>query len=244
MWPWVGFFLLLGNGNGTFQTPMVLGAGGLGIAVGDFNRDGRPDLAVGGVTVLLNISAFPTTTTITSSSNPSTFGQSVTFSATVTPKASGMPTGTVTFREGSTVLGTSPLNGGTAKFSTAALTVGHHCIRAVYSGDTSFAASTSLALHQVVHRATTATMLVSSLNVSAGGLSVTFTATVVPQYSGTPTGTVTFKNGTTIMGKVLLTGGRAIFTKVFKAAGTKSITASYSGNANFIPSSAELTQMF
>ena len=239
-----GNFLLLGNGNGTFQTPMVLGAGGLGIAVGDFNRDGRPDLAVGGVTVLLNISAFLTSTTITSSSNPSTFGQSVTFSATVTPKSSGMPTGTVTFREGSTVLGASPLNGGTAKFSTAALTVGHHCIRAVYSGDTSFAASTSLALHQVVHRATTATMLVSSLNVSAGGLSVTFTATVVPQYSGTPIGTVTFKNGTTIMGKVLLTGGRAIFTKVFKAAGTKSITASYSGNANFIPSSAELTQMF
>ncbi len=239
-----GNFLLLGNGNGTFQTPMVLGAGGLGIAVGDFNRDGRPDLAVGGVTVLLNTSAFPTTTTITSSSNPSTFGQSVTFSATVTPKASGMPTGTVTFREGSTILGTSPLNGGTAQFSTAALSVGHHCIRAAYSGDTSFAASTSPALHQLVHRATTTTMLVSSVNPSTGELSVTFTATVVPQYSGTPTGTVTFKNGTTIMGKVLLTGGRAIFTKVFKSGGTKSITASYSGNANFIPSSAELTQTF
>jgi hypothetical protein len=222
----------------------VLGAGGTGIAVGDFNRDGRPDLAVGGVTVLLNISAFPTTTTITSSSNPSAFGQSVTLSATVTPKASGIPTGTVTFREGSTILGTSPLNGGAAQFSTAALTVGHHCIRAAYSGDTSFGGSTSPALHQVVHRATTTTMLVSSLNPSTGGLSVTFTATVVPQYSGTPAGTVTFKNGSTIMGKVQLTGGRAIFTKVFKSAGTKSITASYSGNANFIPSSAELTQTF
>jgi hypothetical protein len=122
--------------------------------------------------------------------------------------------------------------------------VGHHCIRAAYSGDTNFAASTSPALHQVVHRATTTTMLVSSLNPPTGGLSVTFAATVVPQYSGTPTGTITFKNGTTTMGKVQLTGGRAIFTKVFKSAGTKSITASYSGNASFTPSSAELSETF
>ena len=58
---------------------------------------------------------------------------------------------------------------------------------------------------------------------------------LVPQYSGTPAGTVTSKNRTTTMGKVLLTGGRAIFTKVFKSARTKSITASYSGNENFTP---------
>ncbi len=240
-----GNFLLLGNGDGTFQTPIVLGAGGPGIAVGDFNRDGKPVLAVGGITVLLNTSVFPTTTTITSSSNPSTFGQSVTFSATVTPKASGMPTGTVTFMNGSKILGTSPLiNGGTAKFSTAALAVGRHCITAAYSGDTNFAISKSPALHQLVNRATTTTMLAASLNPPTVGLSITFTATVVPQYSGTPTGTVTFKNGATIMGKVRLRGGRAIFNKVFKSAGTKSITASYSGNANFTPSSAVLIQTF
>ena len=46
------------------------------------------------------------------------------------------------------------------------------------------------------------------------------------------------------MGKVLLTGGRAILTKVFKSAGTKSIAASYGGNANFTPSSAGLTETF
>ncbi|MGA8490725.1 MAG: FG-GAP-like repeat-containing protein [Terriglobales bacterium] len=239
-----GNILLLGNGDGTFQKPTVLGAGGPGIAVGDFNRDGRPDLAVGGVTVLLNISLFRTTTTVTSSSNPSAFGQSVTFSAMVTPEGSGMATGTVKFRDGSRVLGTSPLNGGTAKFSTAALAVGRHCITAAYSGDTNFAASASPALNQVVNQASTTTMVVSSVNPSTVGLSVTFTATVVPEYGGTPTGTVTFKNGTTIMGKVRLRGGRAIFKKVFTPAGTKSITASYSGNANFTPSSAELIQTF
>jgi len=239
-----GNFLLLGNGDGTFQTPIELGAGGSGIAVGDFNRDGKPDLAVGGITVLLNISAFPTTTTITSSSNPSDFGQSVTFSAAVTAKASGTLTGTVKFMDGSTILGTSSLTGGTAKFSSATLAVGHHRITAVYSGDVTFAGSTSPPLYQLVDRATTTTMLVSSVNPLTGGLSVTFTATVVPQYSGTPTGTVTFKNGATIMGKVQLIDGRAIFSKVFKSAGTKSITASYSGDENFTPSSAELTQTF
>ena len=145
-----GNFLLLGNGDGTFRTPIVLGASGPGIAVGDFNRDGRPDLAVGGVTVLLNIFVSPTTTTITSSLNPSVFGQSVTFSATVTPKGSGTPSGTVKFRDGSRVLGTSRLNRGAAKFSTAALAVGHHCITAVYSGDKNFSASTSRKLDQVV----------------------------------------------------------------------------------------------
>jgi hypothetical protein len=97
------------------------------------------------------------------------------------------------------------LNGGTAKFSTAKLTVGDHGIVAAYSGDPKFAASNSPALHQVVDQATTTTMLVSSLNPPAGGLPVTFTASVVPQYSGTPSGTVTFKNGTTIMGKVYVT---------------------------------------
>jgi hypothetical protein len=237
-----GNFLLLGKGSGKFQSPIVLGAGGPGIATGDFNRDGRPDLAVGGVTVLLNIAVFPTRTSVTSSSNPSTYGQSVTFSAVVTPQGSGTPTGMVTFSEGSTILGMSPVTGGTAKFSTAALTAGRHYIRAAYSGDASFAASTSPPLHQVVNQATTKTTLVSSQSPLTGGLSVTFVATVVPQYPGTPTGTVTFKNGSTTIGKVRLNGEPAIFTKVFKSTGTKSITAIYSGDANFMPSSAEFSQ--
>jgi ABC-type enterochelin transport system permease subunit len=71
---------------------------------------------------------------------------------------------------------------------------------------------------------------------------VTFTATVAPEYSGTPTGTVTFKNGATTMGTVALRGGEAIFNKVFATAGTKSITASYSGDTNFTPSSGGLIQ--
>jgi hypothetical protein len=86
--------------------------------------------------------------TLTSSLNPSNFGQSVTFTATVTGVS---PTGTVTFTDGATVLGTAALNSnGQATFTTSSLTVGSHAITAVYSGDTNNAAGTSAALTQVV----------------------------------------------------------------------------------------------
>ena len=92
---------------------------------------------------------------VVSSANPSVFGESVTFTATVTANApgSGIPTGTVTFLDGSTTLGTGTLNGsGIATFSTSALTVGSHSITVVYGGDTDFTTSTSSALTQVVNQ--------------------------------------------------------------------------------------------
>jgi hypothetical protein len=86
---------------------------------------------------------------LTSSLNPSNFGQSVTFTATVTGVS---PTGTVTFKDGVTVLGTGTLNGsGQATFTTSSLSVGSHSITAVYSGDVNNAAATSAVLTQVVN---------------------------------------------------------------------------------------------
>ena len=88
-------------------------------------------------------------TTLTSSTNPSASGQSVTFTATVAPN-SGTPTGTVAFLDGTTQLGTGALSSGTATFSTTSLSVGSHSITAVYSGDGNFASSTSAVLTQTV----------------------------------------------------------------------------------------------
>src|SRR6266704_3113392 len=106
-----GNFLLLGNGAGTFQPALILGADGPGIAVGDFNLDGKPDLAVGGVTILLNIGTpstrTPTATTLTSSPNPSIVDQTVNFVATVVGQNGGSPSGTVTFRDGVNTIGTA-----------------------------------------------------------------------------------------------------------------------------------------
>ncbi len=91
-----------------------------------------------------------TTTTLASSVNPSTAGQSVTFTATVMGTG-GTPTGTVTFKDGAATLGTGTLAGGVATFTTTTLVAGSHAITAVYSGDASFAPSTSAILTQVVN---------------------------------------------------------------------------------------------
>lgn len=83
-----------------------------------------------------------TATLLSSSANPSTAGQSVTFTATVKPEFTGVPAGSVTFKDGTTTLATVTLSGGVAKYSTSALTAGKHSISAVYGGGAIFATST------------------------------------------------------------------------------------------------------
>jgi len=190
-----------------------------------------------------------TKTTVVSSHNPSVFGQSVTFTATVAAVApgSGTPTGTVTFKNGTTVLGTGTLSGGKATFSTSALTPNPspHSITVIYNGNVDFSSSTSGVLAQTVNKASTKTTVASSHNPSVFGQSVTFTATVtaVAPGSGTPTGTVTFKNGTTVLGTGTLSGGKATFSTSTLTRGAHSITAVYSGSVNDLGStSAALTQ--
>ena len=118
------------------------------------------------------------------------------FTATVSA-TSGTPTGSVTFKDGATVLGTTALAGGVANFSTAKLASGNHSITASFVGSTYFVASASGALTEVVENGTT-TVVTSSANPSVFGQSVTLTATIS---HGTiiPTGTVTFKAGATIL---------------------------------------------
>jgi hypothetical protein len=155
--------VLLGNGNGTFQTVVTFASGGSdasSVAVADVNADGKPDLLVnpsGTVGVLINISTFPTTTALVSSPNPSNYGQAVAFAATVTPQfefGKSTPTGSVSFFDGATSLGNSPLNSaGVATLSISSLAVGTHSVTATYGGDSNFASSTSSALSQVVQGA-------------------------------------------------------------------------------------------
>ena len=93
-----------------------------------------------------------TTTTFSSSQNPSTLGQSVTFTATVIPSTA---TGNVQFNDTSTIppvtLGTGSISAGHAVFTTSALSVGSHNIVAKYLGDTSNAVSISAPLTQTAN---------------------------------------------------------------------------------------------
>lgn len=180
-----------------------------------------------------------TTLVLVSSKNPSTFDESVTFTATVSANVGGAPTGAVTFMEGSAVLSGPTLidANGEATFATTTLTPGTHAITATYSGDASHSAATG-AVSQVVQRAPTTTTLVSSLNPSAPGQSVTFTATVASTVTGVPTGTVTFKSGTTTLAEVPLGAGTATFTTSALTPGTHPITAAYAGDTTFAASTS------
>jgi len=185
-----------------------------------------------------------TRTAVSSSINPSVYGQSVTFTATVTASApgSGTPTGTVTFYDGSTQLGTGTLNSSSsATLAIATLGAGTHTITATYGGDTNFLTSTSATFTQTVNQDATQTALTSSHNPSVYGQSVTFTATVTASSpgSGTPTGSVEFYDGTTDLGPGSLnSSGKATFITSSLSVGTHSITASYGGDSNFLTSTS------
>jgi uncharacterized repeat protein (TIGR01451 family) len=111
------------------------------------NEGGSGNTATATLTV--GAPATTTSTTLSSSVNPSSVGQAVTFTATVTG-ASGTPTGTVTFFDGGTAIGTATLAAGAASFTTSSLTLGAHSITASYGGSAGSAASTSSALTQTV----------------------------------------------------------------------------------------------
>jgi len=109
-----------------------------------------------------------------------------------------------------------------------------------YNGSTDFNTSTSGVLAQTVNKATTKTTLVSSHNPSVFGQSVTFTATVaaVAPGSGTPTGTVTFKNGGTVFGSGTLVSGKVTFSTSILTRGTHSITTVYAGSVDHLGSTS------
>ena len=107
------------------------------------------DCSTGALSVLLGTAGVRTITALSSSLNPSSLGQAVTFTATVTSSGQ-MPTGNVTFRDGSKGLKTVLLSGGVATVTTAKLAAGTHQITAQYKGNSDSSKSTSSVLVQIV----------------------------------------------------------------------------------------------
>jgi subtilase family serine protease len=117
--------------------------------------------SINGATLLANwvaVTTSATTTTLVSSQNPANLGVSVTFTATVTTAGTNPPTGTVTFNDGGTAIGTGTLatvaGAQVATFATSTLAVGTHSITAAYGGDANNSASTSAVLSQVINAPT------------------------------------------------------------------------------------------
>lgn len=208
--------------------------------------DGNYDANTGSFTETVNVAS--TTTTVTASAAPSVYGQPVTFTAAVS-STGGTPTGTVTFKDGSTTLGTRTLASGSASFTTSSpLAVGNHTITAVYAATSAFSGSTgTLAGGEVVNKASTTTTIQTPIPPTTLGQPEQITATVVPVApgSGTIGGSVNFKavsftNVTYNLGSVAVgSGGTAALTSaVVLPAGTYTVTAYYLGDANFLTSTS------
>ena len=200
---------------------------------GDGNFNGSTSSAI-----TQTVDKASTSTLLTSGLNPSTFGQSVTFTATVSVVSPGVgtPAGTVNFFNGATLLGSGILSANEATFTTSSITAGTNGIIAVYAGDTNFTTSTSNNLSQIVNKASTTTVVASNLNPSLFGNSVTFTATVstVAPGAGVADGNVDFFRDSTLLGTATLdASGLATISSSALPAGVGSITAVYAGSGNF-----------
>ncbi len=193
-----------------------------------------------------------TQTTVQSSSNANTsnYGDSVTFTATVTPtiSTSFVPSGTVLFFDGATEVDSETLVNGSATYTTSLLAGGSHSITVQYNGDSNFSGSNSTpALIQTVNPIASQTGLKSSEDPSIDGDSVTFTATVSSSSStpgvATPSGKVEFFNGSTLLDTETLSGGTASFTTSALAIGANQpIEAKYLGDNNYNPSNFTIQQ--
>ena len=213
---------------------------------------GTASYAASSTTITQNvIDPNATTTTLTSSLNPSTYGQPVTFTATVT-SASGTPTGSISFSADGISLGTAPLSAsGIAQFTTSALTANdlgttpNHAILATYLPTSSFAASTG-SLYQVVNGLPTTTTVSLTPNPSTYGQPQIFSAHVVPITPNTkvPTGHVlfTFCRGATINATLDGSGNATFISPVSGAisnpVGSCTFTAQYFGDTIFASSTS------
>ncbi len=182
-----------------------------------------------------------TTTTVSSSLDPSTLGEAVTYTAKVSPAAA---TGTVEFKQaGVTISGCAAqaISAATAKCNAADPAAGGHWIVAVYSGDSNYGSSTSPGLTQTVNKKTTTTTVSSSLDPSTLGEAVTYTATVSPAAA---TGTIAFKEeGTPIAGctaETISSGAATCTVTGYPTWSSYGITAAYSGDGSDLASASSM----
>ncbi len=249
------------GGTATYNTSnLAIGSYGM---TAFYSGDSRFDLSTSN-TVTQAVSINTTTVGLATTRATAKVGQAVTFTATVSRGTATAfdVTGDVTFyTAGTTTLGTGVVSSGPpylATYSTSSLPIGSNAITATYNGDANYSGNTSAGLTQTVIITATSTTVSSGLNPATTVDPVTFTATV-SQLSSTVTGTcshpiggiATFKKNGTVLGTGAVTGDTATGTATFlmsaltiTTSGNYSITAEYSGDANYDQSaSGTLTQV-
>jgi hypothetical protein len=221
----IAFIPLTAGGVAVCNTSSLL----LGVHTIQATYSGNSNYASQTATVSEVIRYPPATVALSSSLNPATVGQSVTFSVRATATGPG-PTGSVIFQDNGTQISQISLAGdGNAAFTTSLLSVGNHAIRAIYSGDSNYD-SQSVTLTEVIAPSPTMTSLSVSPNPAYVGLPVTLTALVTGV--GSPTGNVVFFDGSTSIGNGSLTAGTAVLSTTNLQVGMHALTASFAANSS------------
>jgi trimeric autotransporter adhesin len=181
--------------------------------------------------------ASDTSASLTQSAATTVIGEPLTLTAAIT-SSSGTPAGVVTFTDGATTLGTSPIVNGVAQLTTSALGLAAHNIVATYAGEGAFFGSTSAPLMHFVQGHATVTLTASQTSLTFGSSpKLTINVKPVAPAVGMPGGTITLRvDGSAAGGPTTLTSGGAAINDLMISAGQHSITAAYSGNNDFIAS--------
>ena len=193
---------------------------------------GDADYSAPVATAVVTVTPPPsTTTTLTSSLSPAPIGSGIAFTANVIG-STGIPTGTVSFYFGKTLLAQVPLTPIGAQILVSTLPAGSDKISAVYSGDGNDAASTGT-FTQVVSKLPANATLSASPNPAPLGSTLTLTFTVPTVGSMVPGGSVVLYAGSTKLGSFAVSNGVATYNTSTLAAGAYTFTAEYSGDANY-----------
>jgi 6-phosphogluconolactonase (cycloisomerase 2 family) len=186
--------------------------------------------------VIVTVSQAPVNISAPLLSGAAVYGSPVTFTVTVAAAQGGLgiPSGTVVFKDGTSLLGSAPLSNGTALLTNSTLGAGTHLITAAYSGDSNFLANTSAAVTVPIGKATP-TISLGPITGSTPVVGQTIALVAVVDGGPSLTGTVDFfDTGSKVNSTPIpLTGGRAQFAYTLPSAGTHYVTASYHGGLNF-----------
>ncbi len=253
-----GVATLLGNGDGTFAVPVDFTIGStlsignplLPLAIEDFNADGKADVALGsGVLLLGNGDGTLTTGTPLFPSPPAFPNPPPAYAVLTAPPTGSIPGGAtaaptyalfyINLQAGANAVFFPNL--GSSATATAMLAPGTYSLTAHYSGDANYAASVSNTVKVTIAPVAPVVVVASSANPSYAAENVAITATMSGLF-GTPTGSVVFSDGATVLGTEQVSNGVATYKGSFSTAGTHSLTAAYSGDANHLAASVTFTQ--
>lgn len=214
--------------------------------IATYSGDSNDDVSVSTPAYPYTVVQATTQTTVTATPNPALIGQTVTFTAKVTGNG-GTPGGSVTFEANGAPIGApATLDGtGTATLTSSTLAAGTYTITAIYGGDTDDQGSTGTASSQLVVGTISTITDLASASTTGANAQVVLVAAVLngQQVTGgttpTPTGTVTFKNGTTVIGTATLDSNGVATLPLNLPTGTYTITAVYGGDASHAGSTSQ-----